>query len=191
MNIPYLVIGAGLLVLSRRWAWFFTAGVFFFATFEVFYIFHATLPLALITFVGLILGACGALLTGFLRPVALAIGAALAGSILFENLAATLNWFPAQTWIAYFVGAGLGLVLLAGEPDWARTVLSSLLGALMVIRQVPFDLPNTPATYLEVTLGGLVIQTLLLVFQKPKSTRVPEDSPEARGQLGPIRGGKR
>lgn len=191
MNIPYLVIGAGLLVLSRRWAWFFTAGVFFFATFEIFYIFHATLPLALIVFVGLILGACGALLTGILRPVALAIGAALAGSFLFENLAVTLNWFSGQTWISFIVGGALGLVLFAGEPDWARTVLSCLLGAIMVIRQLPFDMPNTPATYLEVTLAGLVIQTLLLVFQKPKSTKVPEDSAEARGQLGPIRGGKR
>lgn len=191
MNIPYLMAGLGLLVLGRRWAWFFTAGVFFFATLEIFYLFHATVSLVLITFVGVILGVCGAFLTGILPPVALAIGAALAGSFLFENLAVTLGWFPGQTWISYVVGGGLGLVLLAGEQDWARTVLSCLLGALMVVRQVTMLPANIPASYLGIALAGLLIQLVIMLVQKPKSTRVPEDSPEARGQLGPIRGGKR
>jgi hypothetical protein len=174
MNILYVVIGAGLIILGRKYIWLFTAGIVYFIFLEFIATTHFDLPYMLLIFVALILGAAGALLSSIFRPVGLSLSVFLSAGFLFSLPAAAYKWFPGQAWLPYAAGGILGLVLVAGVSNWTLVVLSSLIGALMITRGISFGPASSPVAFLGFALTGIVLQLLILLIERPAVGPVEE-----------------
>jgi hypothetical protein len=167
MNILYILIGAGLLIFGRKYAWIFTAGIVYFITLEIIARNLSDFPYILVIFIGLVFGASGALLASLTKPLAISLAACLAVSYLFSLLAAAYKWFPGLAWASYLAGGVLGLVMIAAVADWAMLVISSLVGALMATRGLPVTPSWMLVYFLGIALIGIIVQLLILLIERP------------------------
>jgi hypothetical protein len=184
MNSLYILIGAGLLILGRKYIWIFTAGVVYFITLEATGKLLADLPYILIIFVALVMGASGALLASVFRPIAISLAVLLSSSYLFSHPAAAYKWFPGQVWLSYLLGGVLGLVLVAGVSNWTLVVLSSLFGALMVTRGLSISPGWNLVAFLGITLAGIVIQMMIVLIEQPAIVPVEEEKTGEEAETG-------
>jgi hypothetical protein len=166
MHISYVVIGGILLILGRKYAWSFTVGLVFYLFMQVTAKGLFDFPDLLILMIGIVLAVSGGLLAAVLHRVTEPITGFLAAGYLLTLLAGVLNWFPAQSWMPFAAGGLLGLVMILGATDWALTVLSSLMGALMISRSSSISSSWMTAAFLGITLAGVVIQTLIMVITR-------------------------
>jgi hypothetical protein len=166
MHIYYVVIGGILLILGRKYAWSFTAGLIFYLFMEVTAKGLFDFPDLVILMIGIVLAVSGGLLAAVLPRVTAPIAGFLAAGYLLSLLAGVFEWFPTQPWMPYTAGGLLGLILILGAKDWALTVLSSLIGALMVTRASAIVSSWLLAAFLGLTLAGVVIQTLIMVITR-------------------------
>lgn len=164
MNMIYVLIGVILLILGRKYTWSFTAGL-------VFYLFMLVtakglfdFPDLLILMIGIVLAVAGGLLAAVLHRVTVPITGFLAGGYLLTLLAGVYKWFPAQTWMPFAAGGLLGLVLIAAATDWTLTVMSSVMGAVMIVRGSTIGSSWLVVVFLGIALAGVVIQTLIMVI---------------------------
>jgi len=164
MNMIYVLIGVILLILGRKYTWSFTAGL-------VFYLFMLVtakglfdFPDLLILMIGIVLAVAGGLLAAVLHRVTVPITGFLAGGYLLTLLAGVYKWFPAQTWMPFAAGGLLGLVLIAAATDWTLTVMSSVMGAVMIVRGSTIGSSWLVVAFLGIALVGVVIQTLIMVI---------------------------
>jgi MFS family permease len=167
MNILYILIGTALLILGRKYAWIFTAGIVYFVTLEVITNALSDFPYVLVIFIGLVFAASSALLASLTKPLAITLAGILAASYLFSLLATTYKWFPGQTWAPYLAGGLLGLVMIAAVADWTMLVFSSLVGAFMVTIGLSVDPAWRLVYFLGITLIGIIVQLLILSIEKP------------------------
>ena len=174
MNILYILIGATLLILGRKYAWIFTAGIIYFITLEVIAKTLTDLPYILVIFIALVFGATSALVASLTKPLAISLAGFLAAGYLFSLVAAAYKWFPGQAWAPYLAGGVLGLVMIAAVADWTMLVFSSLVGALMVTRGLPVSPAWMLIYFLGIALVGIVVQLLILAIERPE---VPPPEP--------------
>jgi hypothetical protein len=166
MHIYYVLIGGILLILGRKYAWSFTAGLGFYLFMEATSKGLLDFPDLLILMIGIVLAVSGGLLAAVLPRVTAPITGFLAVGYLISLLASIFKWFPEQPWMPYTAGGLLGVILILGVKDWALTVLSSLMGALMITRGSSIDPSWMMAVFLGLTLAGVVIQTLIMVITR-------------------------
>ena len=161
MNIIQILFGVVLLLLGRRLFWVFVAGAGF-----LWGLFLAREYLNFseewqVLLAGLAAGLLGALLAVFLQKLAIGLAGAIAGAylmmVLFESLG-TEEW----SWVGLIIGAVVGCLLLIMLFDWALIVLSSLLGALVIVDAV--DLERD--VELLVFAGALIVGLLAQAAQK-------------------------
>jgi hypothetical protein len=178
MNILYILVGAGLTILGRKYLWLFAAGIAYFISLEFLSTTQADLPYTLVLFISLIIGAAAALLSSVLRPVGLSLTVFLSAGYLFSLPAAAYKWFPTQPWLSYVAGGVLGLVLVAGVSTWTLILLSSLVGALMITRGISIGPAWSLVAFLGISLGGIILQMLILLIEKPVVVPVDEGKTE-------------
>jgi hypothetical protein len=187
MNILYIVIGVILLILGRKFTWSFTAGLVFYLFMEFTAKGLFDIPDILILPIGIIMGISGGLLAAALRRITIPVAGVLAVGYLFSLLAGVFKWFPAQPWMPYAAGGLLGLVFIVGATDWTLTVLSSMMGALMVIKGSSIGSTWMMAAFLGITLAGVVIQMLIMVITrhetKPGDELLTEEEIARRAKL--------
>lgn len=138
----FLLVGLLLLLLGRRLFWLFVAAAGFVAGVGVapYILPHQSELFTLL--VAVVLGILGALLAIFLQKLAVAVGGFVAGGYLALVLAAPLFGatgvaYPGG-WLCFLVGGILGAILLLVFFNWALIILSSLQGAHLIIRGLPF-----------------------------------------------------
>ena len=178
MNILYILIGAGLTIFGRKYLWLFAAGIAYFISLEFITKTQADLPYTLVLFISLILGAAAALLSSVLRTVGLSLTVFLSAGYLFSLPAAAYKWFPTQPWLSYVAGGVLGLVLVAGVSTWTLILLSSLVGALMITRGISIGPAWSLVAFLGIALGGIILQMLILLIEKPVVVPLEEGKTE-------------
>ena len=159
------LIGAVILFFGRKLFWLCVAAVGFAAGVEIApHLVHEPSPLLALA-VALVLGLIGALLALFLQKVAIAVLGFLAGGKLAGAIAAAFFVHYAQySTIIFLVGGLIGAILLLALFDWALIVVSSLIGAHLIVYQTAIPLPQSGSIIVFIGLAvlGILVQAASL-----------------------------
>jgi hypothetical protein len=133
-GILSLILGISLLFFGRRLFWLFVGVAGFIAGLTLAPQLVSSQSELVILFIAITFGIIGAFLAVFLEGLAILIAGFLAGGYLATTLAvllgASVNIDPS---ISYIIGGIIGLLLVAVLFDWAIIILSSLLGAEIIM----------------------------------------------------------
>jgi hypothetical protein len=164
------LIGIVILFFGRKLFWLCVAAVGFAAGVEIApHLVNEPSPL-LALIVALVLGLIGALLALFLQKIAIAVLGFLAGGKLAGAIAAAFFVQYAQYSTLIFLGGGvIGAILLLVLFDWALIVLSSLIGAHLIVFQGAITLPPSGSTivFIGLTIIGILVQATSLRRSQP------------------------
>ncbi len=154
--------GLALLLFGRRLYWLFSGIVGFFLGL---YLAHQVLPANpdwLVPLVGLLTGACGALVAVFFQRIALGVAGFLAGAYTLFWLPSQLGWDLGQwQWLAS-LGAGLvGALLLRVLFEIALVLLTSVLGATLIVQASGWQASKAGVLFLLLAAAGAVFQLLV------------------------------
>jgi hypothetical protein len=159
------LIGAVILFFGRKLFWLCVAAVGFAAGVEIApHLVHEPSPLLALA-VALVLGLIGALLALFLQKVAIAVLGFLAGGKLAGAIAAAFFVHYAQySTFIFVIGGVVGAILLLALFDWALIVVSSLIGAHLIVYQSAIVLPASGSTIVFIGLAvlGILVQVASL-----------------------------
>jgi hypothetical protein len=157
MNLLNLGLGLLLLGAGRRLYWLFVGVVGFSAGLLVTMYFLEDRPL-LALFVSIAAGLLGAVLAIFLQRVLVGIAGFLVSGFLAVNLLAQFGVeLGSFSWVPFVFAGIVGGVFLSLMFDWALIVLSSLAGALLVIREINLDpLVNVFLLFLLAGIGAAI-----------------------------------
>ena len=166
-SIPIFSILLGVVVLffGRKLFWLCVAAIGFAAGVELAP--HLVQdPSALLSLtIALLLGIIGALLALFLQKIAIAVLGFLAGGKLAGAIAAAFFVHYAQhSTIIFVIGGVIGAILLLVLFDWALIVVSSLIGAHLIVYQSTIALPQSGSIILFIGLAvvGILVQAASL-----------------------------
>src|SRR5262245_3108518 len=136
VTIVGVLIGVAILFFGRKLFWLCVAAVGFAVGVQIapLLVNESSSVLALV--IALVLGGLGALLALFLQKVAIALLGFLAGGKLAMAIAAAFFVHYAQySLIIFVVGGILGAILLLVMFGWALIVVSSFVGAYLIVFQ--------------------------------------------------------
>ncbi len=155
------LIGAVILFFGRKLFWLCVAAVGFAAGVEIApHLVHEPSPLLALA-IALVLGLIGALLALFLQKVAIAVLGFLAGGKLAGAIAAAFFVHYAQhSTVIFVIGGLLGAILLLVLFDWALIVVSSLIGAHLIVYQSAIALPQSGSiiVFIGLAIIGILVQ---------------------------------
>ena len=160
-----ILIGVVILFFGRKLFWLCVAAIGFAAGVELAP--HLVQdPSALLSLtIALLLGIIGALLALFLQKIAIAVLGFLAGGKLAGAIAAAFFVHYAQhSTIIFVIGGVVGAILLLVLFDWALIVVSSLIGAHLIVYQSTIALPQSGSIILFIGLAvvGILVQAASL-----------------------------
>jgi hypothetical protein len=159
------LIGVVILFFGRKLFWLCVAAVGFAAGVEIApHVVHKPSPLMALI-IALVLGLIGALLALFLQKVAIAVLGFLAGGKLAGAIAAAFLVHYAQySAIIFVVGGIVGAILLLVLFDWALIIVSSLIGAHLIVYQGAIILPQSGSLIVFIGLAviGILVQAASL-----------------------------
>lgn len=156
-----LVAGAVLLLLGRKLFWIFVAIAGFYLGFEVARSLAGEQPAWVLWTIAIGAGLIGAVLAMLLQRVGFALGGFYAGGYI--ALLAVERFAPGTIGVAAFVVGGvIGAVLAALLMDWAIIVLSSLVGAALVVPALGLQPLASAAVYAVLLAVGIVVQARLV-----------------------------
>ena len=160
-----ILIGVVILFFGRKLFWLCVAAIGFAAGVELAP--HLVQdPSALLSLtIALLLGIIGALLALFLQKIAIAVLGFLAGGKLAGAIAAAFFVHYAQhSTIIFVIGGVIGAILLLVLFDWALIVVSSLIGAHLIVYQSTIALPQSGSIILFIGLAvvGILVQVASL-----------------------------
>lgn len=159
MHILQGVIGLALLAFGRKGLGFFLAAVGFVAGMSLAtLLFEGNSPGVAIA-IGIVGGVVGAFAAFFIQKVAVVAAGLLGGAAVGFHLAHDLGMrgegFP---WIPVIVCGVLGIVFAFFILKWALIVLSSLLGAYLVVGAIGLQGPTGMLVFCVLAVGGIVFQ---------------------------------
>jgi hypothetical protein len=159
--IAELIAGTVLLLLGRKLFWLFVAVAGFYVGVEVAKTFFVSQPGWLIWLVAIGAGLIGAVLAMFFQRVGFALAGFYAGGYIALVLAERLapGSFSAG---AFFLGGVAGAILAALAMDWAIIVLSSLVGAALIVPSLGVGGLAGSAIYAGLVAVGIVVQAQFL-----------------------------
>ena len=155
------LIGAVILFFGRKLFWLCVAAIGFAAGVELApHLVHEPSALLSLT-IAILLGIIGALLAVFLQKIAIGVLGFLAGGKLAGAIAAAFFVHYAQhSTIIFVIGGIIGAVLLLVLFDWALIVVSSLIGAHLIVYQSAIVLPQSGSIIVFIGLAvlGVLVQ---------------------------------
>ena len=162
-----IVFGAVLLTLGRKLFWLFVAGVGFAVGMFVTPLLLPDAPQGVTLAVAIALAVLGAVLAITLQKIAIGLVGFIAGGLIALWLLRVLGLdLGSMQWLVFIGGGILGALLLANLFDWGLILLSSLVGANLLVSGVGglMSLPENllPIIFLVVFGLGVLIQARLL-----------------------------
>ncbi len=172
MNILRILIGILVLILGRKLFWLFVAVLgFAFGAALGTQLFQGQ-PDWLILVIALGAGLLGALLAVFLQEIAIAVAGFIGGGYIALILLNALGQNPGPaSWLPFLIGGIIGLVLMIALFDWALIVLSSLVGAGLILQAIqPIQLrrPIEGLLFIILVVIGIAIQASLMRGDQPQ-----------------------
>jgi hypothetical protein len=160
MNVVAIAVGGLLLVFGRRLFWLFVGAVGFLIGLSLAArFFPGNDSLALI--VGLVVGGLTALLAVSVQRMAVLLAGFLAGGYVLMNLIGMFATGASTSWLPFLIGGILGAVLLSMLFDWALVVLTSLVGAVLIVQYGQIGSSYGLVAVVGLTTIGIVLQALL------------------------------
>jgi hypothetical protein len=162
-----------MLTVGRRLYWLFLGGVGFILGFEAAKRILGGQPHGIILIIAVLAGIIGALLAVFLQKFAIAAGGFLAGGYLLILLLrqtgmSTLHY----QWLIFLIGGIIGALLMKILFGWTLIVISSAIGALLIIPSLHAGTRLTDLLFLLLLALGIVIQYGLFEL-KSRRSRTP------------------
>jgi hypothetical protein len=155
-----VIAGVVLLLAGRKLFWLFVGLVGFFVGFEVARTFMADQPQWLVWLVAAAAGLIGAIVAMLFERVAFALAGFYAGAYL--ALLVAERFMPgAFSTGAFVVGGVLGAIAAALIMDWAIIVLSSMVGAALVVSSLGLGDLGSLLAYAGLAAIGIVVQAKL------------------------------
>ncbi len=153
------LIGIALLFLGRELYWLFVGGIGFALGTSLVAAVFGDQPSWLLVLVGLSAGLGGALMALTLQKLAVGIAGFAAGGYVLASLASALAGEPEWVaWLSFLVGGIAGAILVKVLFEWALIVLSSLSGAILVVRLLPLRPVLAPLLFVVLAGLGIVFQ---------------------------------
>ena len=166
MNIGFLapLVGLIMLALGRRLFWLFVACTGFWLGYTWAQPFGAIPSNISLLFIALVAGAFGCLLAIFFQKVAIGLAGFAAGGQVAMMLISLFHLMPERLiWLSFLAGGVLGAVFLYMLFDWGLIVLSSLIGAFLIIENLPWNPASRMLLFFLLAVGGMAFQTWLFV----------------------------
>ncbi|SPQ02103.1 conserved membrane hypothetical protein [Candidatus Sulfobium mesophilum] len=163
MDILRLILGAALLTMGQRLYWLFIGGIGFVLGFDLAKHFVHGQPHHTALVIAFFVGAVGAVLTFYFQKVAILAGGFIAGGYLFIELLRELGKGPGNYYLLYFIlGGVIGAILMKVLFRWTLIVLSSFIGAGLIIRSFHFGQGLAGTLFILLVLTGIIVQAVLL-----------------------------
>jgi hypothetical protein len=171
MGIIHFILGLVLLTLGRKLFWLFVGCVGFVAGFtyaqQIFDAQSDLVILAIATIAGLI----AALIAVFLQRVAIALAGFMAGGQITLDIMGMFGLETGQViWLPYLIGGIVGAVLLFLVFDWALIIISSIVGAGLIVQVTVFGPWLERMLFFALIILGAIFQARLL-RKKPESEK--------------------
>jgi len=162
-----LVLGGVLLVLGRKLFWLFVAGVGFAVGMFITPLLMPDAPQGVTLAAAIALAVLGAVLAITMQKIAIGLVGFIAGGMIALWLLRALAFdLGAVQWLVFIGGGILGALLLATLFDWGLILLSSLVGANLVVSGagglIAWPENLLPIIFLVVFGLGVLIQARLL-----------------------------
>jgi hypothetical protein len=171
MSLVNLVLGLAALLFGRQLFWLFVATAGFVLGFNLASQYLQTDAAWLVTVIGLVVGALGALLAVFAQRLAIALAGFVTGGYLFGLLANYLqvaaagDTFAPVNLVIYVIGGVIGALLVTVFFDAALIILSAILGATLTTQAVAGYLALDPTLrlllYIVLIVVGIGLQWTL------------------------------
>jgi Domain of unknown function (DUF4203) len=167
-----ILAGVSVLLLGRRIFWLFVGVVGFALGFDSAHLILSKTPELVALFIALLAGVVGAALAYFVQEALIVVVGFLAGAYVGTMMLAVL--MPSAGYLFALAGAGggvVGAVVVSAMFDWALIVLSSLIGAHLIVDTIHAS-PSTKAlSFAAVAVTGILIQSRLLARRPHRATR--------------------
>jgi hypothetical protein len=159
MSVITFIIGLTILFFGRKIFWLFVAAAGFMLGYTYGpQIFRVESP-GLILLIAVIVGIIGAFLAILLKEVAVAAGGFIAGGFAaIELVRSTQLSLQMDSWVIFILGGVIGAVLMLLIFDWALIVLSSLLGASIIVRSFVLRSYWELILFLVLSVIGILVQ---------------------------------
>src|SRR5262252_3956419 len=136
VTIVGVLIGVAILFFGRKLFWLCVAAVGFAVGVEIAPLLVSESSSLLALVIALVLGLLGALLALFLQRVAIAVlGFFAGGKLAIAIAAAFFVHYSQHSTIIFVVGGVIGAILLLAVFGWALIVVSSFIGAYLIVFQ--------------------------------------------------------
>jgi hypothetical protein len=156
-----IVAGAVLLLVGRKLYWLFVAIAGFYVGVEVAQAVVVNQPQWVVWLIAVVAGVIGALVAMLFQRVAFALGGFYAGAYL--ALVAAERFLPGVAGpVAIVVGGLLGAIAAALIMDWAIIVLSSMVGAALIVSSLRLGDLGSLLAYVGLLAVGLIVQAQLM-----------------------------
>ena len=163
MSLYYLLAGLLLLVFGRKLFWLFCGLVGFLLGMNFAQHFFPSLSPTSLVLIALAVGALGAVLAVMLQKVAIGLMGFLAGGYLVYLLLPTLSIQPGNLiWLFVILGGIMGIFLASTMFDWALIILSSALGANVIVSHLVMPQPFPVVVTIAFFIFGLIVQSKLM-----------------------------
>ena len=173
MDIIPLIFGGTILLFGRVLYWLFVGVVAYFLGLELANNFVSG-EQGLIMLIAIISGIVGIALAIVAREMALGLSGFLVGGFLFFQIT-VVSAFDAGDfgWLIFVVGGVLGVMMVGFLSDWAVSILSSLLGAFLVLNELEVEESLQIWVYLGLVAVGMIVQGIFLWARKPENKELP------------------
>ena len=163
MHLYYLLAGSLLLVFGRKLFWLFSGLIGFLLGLNLTQQYFPALSPTNLVLIALAIGVVGAILSVMLQKVAIAIMGFLAGGYLVYLLLPTLSIQPGNLiWLFVILGGILGIFLTNIMFDWALSIISSALGANVIVSHLSMPQPFPVVVTIALFIIGLIVQNKLI-----------------------------
>jgi hypothetical protein len=167
-----LIMGIALLVLGRKLFWLFVGAIGFLAGMEFASAYLQGYGENIVLIAGLVGGVIGIILAIFVQKVAVLAGGFIGGGYLALNIVQHTMAEPTgqSAWLAFIVGGILGAVLVSILFDWALILLSSFVGALLVVQSIGLSPNAAPIAFFLLAAAGVFVQAWMKRKPQPASS---------------------
>jgi hypothetical protein len=168
LNWLNVIIGLFLVFVGRGLFWLFVACVGFASGYhyaQQIWAIHSPLTILIISIAA---GGLGAIIAIFFQKAAILIAGFAAGGYVVLSLVNQFAGLPLQmNWLPYVIGGIIGAVILYFVFDWALIVLSTLTGAILIVRMVAFDPWVEMALFFVLVIAGMAFQAKVMTGERP------------------------
>lgn len=160
--IIQILLGISVLFLGRKLFWLFVGVVGFITGALLAGLLFQGSSGWLVFIVALACGVLGALLAVVLQRLSIAVSGFLAGGYVSVVLVRHWGWIThAHPWGPFVIGGIIGAILLSIIFDPALIVLSSLVGALLIVQPLGITPVNTALLFALLAAAGMITQAVV------------------------------